>query len=158
GYGPLREAIANYLQTSRGVRCDPGQVFVVNGSQQALDLTARMLLDPGDAAWVEDPGYDGAYGAFVAAGADVVHVPVDEEGVSVADGVHRCPRARVAYVTPSHQFPLGVTMSLPRRIQLLHWADGAGAWVIEDDYDSELRYANRPLPALQGLDTRDAVV
>jgi GntR family transcriptional regulator / MocR family aminotransferase len=158
GYGPLREAIANYLQTSRGVSCDPQQVFVVNGSQQALDLTARVLLDPGDAAWFEDPGYDGAYGAFVAAGADVVPVAVDQEGISVADGIRQCPRARVAYVTPSHQFPLGVTMSLSRRLQLLRWADGAGAWVIEDDYDSELRYANRPLPALQGLDTRDAVV
>src|SRR5262249_41894075 len=123
-----------------------------------LALTACLLLDPHDAAWLEDPGYDGAYGAFVAAGADIAHVAVDQEGISVIDGIRTCPGARVAYVTPSHQFPLGVTMSLPRRIQLLRWADSTAAWVIEDDYDSDLRYANRPLPALQGLDSRDAVV
>jgi GntR family transcriptional regulator/MocR family aminotransferase len=152
GYGPLREAIARYLRTARGVICEPSQVLVVNGSQQALDLATRVLLDPGDPVWIEDPGYDGARGAFRGVGARLVPVPVDSEGLNVAKGIRRAPHARLAYVTPSHQFPLGITMSLRRRLELLHWANTSGAWVIEDDYDSEYRYANRPIAALQGLD------
>jgi GntR family transcriptional regulator / MocR family aminotransferase len=152
GYRPLREAIAAYLNAARGVRCTAEQVIVVAGSQQGLDLAARVLLDPGDPAWIEDPGYMGARGALGSAGARLVPVPVDAEGIDVAAGVERCAEARMAYVTPSHQFPLGVTMSLPRRLALLEWARRAGAWLLEDDYDSEYRYAGRPLPALQGLD------
>lgn len=158
GHPQLREAIAVYLQASRGVTCEPNQVLVVQGSQQAVDLTTRVLLDPGDVVWMEDPGYDAARGAFLAGGARVLHVPVDREGLDVAKGIQRSPRARLAYVTPSHQFPLGLTMSLARRIELLRWASRSGAWVLEDDYDSEFRYANRPLAALQGLDADGSVI
>jgi GntR family transcriptional regulator / MocR family aminotransferase len=158
GYAPLRAAIATYLQSARGVTCEADQVFIVNGSQQALDLSSRVLLDPGDLAWLEDPGYDGIHGAIVSAGARGVAVPVDREGIQVARGIRQAPDARVAYVTPSHQFPLGITMSLARRLELLRWASKSGAWIVEDDYDSELRYANRPLPALQGLDAHDSVI
>jgi GntR family transcriptional regulator / MocR family aminotransferase len=158
GYGPLRLAITSYLQSARGVSCDADQVFIVNGSQQALDLSARVLMDPGDSAWLEDPGYDGTHGAIVSAGARVVAVPVDREGIQVARGIRQAPDARVAYVTPSHQFPLGITMTLARRLELLRWASESGAWIVEDDYDSELRYANRPLAALQGLDADDSVI
>ena len=153
GYWPLREAIAGYLGAARAVRCVAEQVIVVSGSQQALDLTARVLLDPGDAAWVEDPGYMGARAALAGAGARLVPVPVDGEGLEVEAGVGREPAARLACVTPSHQYPLGVTMSLGRRLELLGWANRSGAWVVEDDYDSEYRYTGRPLESLQGLDS-----
>ncbi len=152
GYAPLRAEIAAYLGAARAVRCDAGQVIIVSGSQQALDLAARVLLDEGDAAWIEDPGYLGARGALLGAGARLIAVPVDQEGLDVATGAARDSMARLAYVTPSHQYPLGVTMSLARRLALLEWAGRAGAWVLEDDYDSEYRYAGRPLAALQGLD------
>ena len=152
GYGPLRRAISDYIGAARAVRCSWEQVIVVSGSQQALDLTARVLLDPGDAVWVEDPGYAGARAALSGAGARLVPVPVDGEGLDVAAGEERCADARLACVTPSHQYPLGATMSLGRRLELLAWAGRAGAWVLEDDYDSEYRYAGRPLEALQGLD------
>lgn len=150
GYEPLRRAIASYLATARGVRCSYEQIVIVNGSQQALDLAARVLLDPGDAAGVEDPGYLGAKGAFLAAGARIVPVPVDAAGADVSS--IRGARPRVVYVTPSFQYPLGVTMPLARRLALLAWASRTGAWILEDDYDSEYRYAGRPLAALQGLD------
>jgi GntR family transcriptional regulator / MocR family aminotransferase len=117
-----------------------------------------VLLDPGDAAWTEEPGYPGARAAFRAAGARLVHVPVDAEGLDVSAGATLEPRARLIYVTPSHQFPLGMTMSLPRRLALLDWASRAGAWVVEDDFDSEYRYEGRPLASLQGLDTEGRVV
>jgi GntR family transcriptional regulator/MocR family aminotransferase len=158
GYAPLREAIATYLKSARGVDCDASQVLVVNGSQQALDLASRVLLDPGDRVWFEDPGYDGARGAFLAAGATLLSVPVDDDGLNVKLGIARGVDARLAYVTPSHQFPLGVTMSLPRRRELLEWAGRSGAWIFEDDYDSEFRYTHRPLPALQGLDRHECVI
>ena len=158
GFCPLREALAAYLGAARGVRCTPEQVLIVAGAQQGLSLTARVLLTRGDPVWVEDPGYGGARAAFAGAGAVVMPVPVDAEGLDVAAGVGRCPTARAAYVTPSYQFPLGVTMSLRRRLALLDWAEHAGAWVIEDDYDSEYRYVGRPLPALQGLDSRGRVI
>ncbi|MBZ5576236.1 MAG: PLP-dependent aminotransferase family protein [Acidobacteriia bacterium] len=158
GYRPLRQAIAEYLRAARGVRCSADQVIVTSGSQQALDLAARVLLDPGDAAWVEDPGYLGARAALLAAGVRCVPVPIDSEGLSVAAGEARAPNARLACVTPSHQYPLGVTMPLGRRMKLLDWARRSGAWIVEDDYDSEFRYAGRPLPALQGLDTAGRVV
>jgi GntR family transcriptional regulator/MocR family aminotransferase len=158
GYEPLRAAIADYLGAARGVRCDAEQVIVVAGSQQAIDVAARLLLDPGDAAWMEEPGYAGARASFLGAGLKVVPVPVDGEGLDVAAAIARAPRARMAYVAPSHQFPLGGTMGLARRLALLEWAERAGAWIVEDDYDSEYRYAGRPLAALQGLDRGGRVI
>jgi GntR family transcriptional regulator/MocR family aminotransferase len=158
GHAPLREVIAAYLGEARAVRCDAGQVIVVTGAQQAVDLAARVLLDPGDTAWVEDPGYPGARGALIAAGIRLAPVPVDAEGLVVRRGAQRAPRARLVYVTPSHQYPLGVTMSLNRRLALLEWASRSGAWILEDDYDSEYRYSGRPLAALQGLDTVGRVI
>jgi GntR family transcriptional regulator/MocR family aminotransferase len=154
GYRPLREAVSAYLRAARGVRCEPEQVIVTAGSQQALDLVARVVLDPDDTVWVEDPGYTGVRAVLRGAGARVVPVPLDAEGLDLAAGVRQAPAARLAYVTPSHQYPLGITMSLPRRLALLAWAQRQGAWVVEDDYDSEFRYLGRPLPALQGLDER----
>jgi GntR family transcriptional regulator/MocR family aminotransferase len=158
GYTPLREAIAAYLAGSRGVRCVPEQVIVVSGSQQALDLSVRVLLDEGDVAWIEDPGYLGARGAFTGAGASVVPVPVDAEGIDLATAGIDGSTPRMIYVSPSHQFPLGVTMSLGRRLALLESAERHGAWILEDDYDSEYRYAGRPLAALQGLDRGARVI
>lgn len=151
GYGPLRMVIAEYLTASRGVRCRPEQVIVVSGSQQGIDLATRLLVDDGEDVWIEDPGYGGARSAFVAAGANVIPVPVDQEGMVVSEGVTRAPHARLAYVTPSHQYPLGHPMSMERRRQLLDWAEANNSWIIEDDYDSELRYSGRPQPALQGM-------
>ena len=158
GHPPLREAIAAHLREARAVRCEAAQVIVVTGAQQAVDLAARVLLDPGDTAWVEDPGYLGARGALIAAGIRLAPVPVDAEGLDVRRGSRRSPGARLVYVTPSHQYPLGVTMSLHRRLTLLEWASRSGAWILEDDYDSEYRYAGRPLAALQGLDTAGRVI
>ncbi len=158
GYRPLREAIASHLGMTRGVRCTADQVLIVAGAQGGFDLAARLLLDLGDAAWVEDPGYPGAHGALLGAGARLVPVPVDQEGLVVAAGIARCPHARLASVTPSHQAPLGVTMSLARRLALLQWASQQSAWILEDDYDSEYRYAGRPLEALQGLDHANRVI
>ena len=158
GYGPLRRLIAERLSVTRAVRCEAGQVIVVSGAQQGLELAARVLLDPGDEAWVEDPGYPGARGALLGAGVRVAPVPVDEEGIEVEAGLRRAPRARMAYVTPSHQSPCGYVMSLRRRLELLEWADRSGAWIVEDDYDSEYRYSGRPLASLQGLDAHDRVI
>jgi GntR family transcriptional regulator/MocR family aminotransferase len=158
GYRPLREAIAAYLGMARGVTCTAEQVIVVSGAQQGIGLSAQVLLNPGDAAWVEEPGYFGTKGALLGAGAHLVPVPVDAEGLDVATGKTRCPTARLACVTPSHQFPLGMTMSLPRRLALLAWAHEAGAWILEDDYDSEYRYVGKPLTALQGLDRSGRVI
>ncbi|MBA3826972.1 MAG: PLP-dependent aminotransferase family protein, partial [Ktedonobacterales bacterium] len=158
GYLPLRAAIAGYLGEARAVRCTPEQIIITNGSQGGIDLAARVLLDPGDAVWMEDPGYAGARGALVGAGMRLIPVPVGPEGLEVATGEALCPTARLAYVSPSHQYPLGVTMSLRRRLDLLAWAKQAGAWVLEDDYDSEYRYTGRPLAALQGLDSSGRVI
>jgi GntR family transcriptional regulator/MocR family aminotransferase len=158
GYAPLRAAIAEYVSAARGARCVADQVIVVNGSQQGVDLAARVLLDAGDEVWMEDPGYPGARAALLAAGATLVPVPVDHEGLRVAEGMRAAPRARLAYVSPSHQFPLGATMSASRRLELLRWAAQAGAWILEDDYDSEFRYSTRPLASLQGMDQDGRVV
>jgi GntR family transcriptional regulator/MocR family aminotransferase len=157
GHRPFREAVATYLRTARAVRCEPENVMVVSGSQQALAITARVLLEPGHHVWVEEPGYRGAHDVLSLAGARLAPVPVDHEGLDVTAGMAVCARARAAYVTPSHQYPLGMTMSASRRLQLLDWARRTGAWVIEDDYDSEYRYESFPIGALQGLD-RDARV
>ena len=152
GSRPLREAIARYLGGVRALRCDWTQVVITCGAQQGLDLAARILLDPGDRVWIEEPGYPGLRGPLIAAGARLVPLGVDAAGLSLAEGRKRAPDARLAVVTPSHQYPLGVTMSLARRLELLDWAHATGAWIIEDDYDSEFRYAGRPLAALQGLE------
>ncbi len=158
GYAALREAIAAHLAAARGVRCTPDQVLVLSSAQEALELVCRVLLDPGDAVWLEDPGYPGSRGALAAAGARIVPVPVDGEGLIVERGLAAEPRAGLALVTPSHQYPTGVTLSLERRLALLQWANRTGAWIVEDDYDSEYRYAGRPLTALQGLDPAGRVL
>jgi GntR family transcriptional regulator/MocR family aminotransferase len=132
--------------------------MVVSGSQQALDISARVLLDPGSRVWIEEPGYQLLRDALTLAGCRLIPVPVDGEGLDVASGIQRCRRARAAYVTPSHQFPLGVTMSASRRLQLLDWAQSSGSWIIEDDYDSEHRYENMPIASLQGLDHNSRVI
>ncbi|MCB1694197.1 MAG: PLP-dependent aminotransferase family protein, partial [Pseudomonadales bacterium] len=157
-YTPLREAIAEYLGTTRGVRCAPDQVMLVSGSQQGIALVASVLLDPDDSVWVEDPGYFGAHTAFAGWGAKVVPVPVDEEGLSVEIGRKLAAHAKLAHVTPTHQFPLGKTMPLRRRADLLAWAQSAEAWILEEDYDSEFRYSGAPLAALQGIDPDQRVI
>ncbi|QSQ23104.1 PLP-dependent aminotransferase family protein [Pyxidicoccus parkwayensis] len=157
GYRPFREALAAYLRTSRAVRCEADHIMVVSGSQQALELSARVLLDARSPVWMEEPGYAGAKDVLTMAGARMVPVPVDAEGLDVSAGIERCANARAAYVTPSHQYPLGGTLSASRRLQLLDWAQRSGAWILEDDYDSEYRYESLPVSALQGLD-RDARV
>jgi GntR family transcriptional regulator/MocR family aminotransferase len=158
GYRPLREAVAHYLGSSRGVRCDAQQVIIVSGTQQALDLLARLLLKPGDPVWMEDPGYFGASIAFERVGAKIIPVPVDEEGLSVSAGIKACADAKGVFLTPAHQFPLGMVMSLRRRIEVLEWAARAGSFVIEDDYDSEYQFNGQPAPALQGLDRNSSVI
>jgi GntR family transcriptional regulator/MocR family aminotransferase len=158
GYRPLREAIAGYLAAHRGVRCGADQVIVVSGAQQALDLLGRLLLKKGEPVWLEDPGYFGATIAFGNVGARIIPVPVDEQGLSVSAGMRICRHAKGVYVTPGHQFPLGMTMPLKRRMQLLRWAASEGAFVIEDDYDSEYRFEGVPMPALQSLDRASSVI
>jgi GntR family transcriptional regulator/MocR family aminotransferase len=158
GHAPLRQALAAYLRRARGVVCDADQILIVNGSQQALDLAARVLLDPGDHVVIEDPQYQGARRVFAAAGATAVPVPVDADGLDPARIPGRSPAARLAYVTPSHQFPTGVVMSLARRLALLEWAERAGAYIVEDDYDGEYRYEGRPIEAVQGLDPGGRVI
>ncbi len=158
GYWPLRELLCVYLKASRGVNCVPEQIVITSGSQQALSLLSTILLAPGESAWVESPGYRGATAPLHAGGAKVCAVPVDAEGLDVAYGAAHFPQARLVYVTPSHQLPLGVTMSLQRRLALLAWAQANKAWVIEDDYDSEYRYTGPPLASLQGLDRADCTV
>jgi GntR family transcriptional regulator/MocR family aminotransferase len=158
GVENLREGIANYLRTARSLNCDAKQIMVVSGSQQALEITARVLLDPGDRMWIEEPSYRLARSVFALAGCRLIPVPVDEEGLVVAAGIKLCHNARAAFVTPSHQFPLGFCMSASRRFQLLEWAQQEGAWIIEDDYDSEYRYDSLPIASLQGLDANGRVI
>jgi GntR family transcriptional regulator/MocR family aminotransferase len=154
----LREAIAAYLRVARGIVCSARQVLITGGFQGALGLITRTLLQPGDAAWTEDPGYFLAHAALQQAGADLVPVGIDAEGLRIADGVAAAPNARIAVVTPTHQSPLGVALSLPRRLALLAWAANPKAWIVEDDYDSEFRYTGRPLPALKSLDRLERVL
>jgi len=151
GHAPLREAVAQWLWVARGVRCDAAQVLVCSGSQQALDLIARLLLDPGDEVLVEDPGYPGIRAALLGQGAQVRPVPLDAQGLCIAAGADRWPAARLAVVTPTHQFPVGVRMSLARRHELLDWAERHDAWVVEDDYDGEFQYGPHRLEALTSL-------
>ncbi len=158
GYLPLREAIAQHLTASRGARCDAANVVIVNGAQHGIALCARLLLNPGDEVWLENPGYFGARAAFEAAAARIVPVPVDEHGLDVAAGSERANTARMVYCTPSHQNPTGVTMDLARRMALLQWAHEQGSWIIEDDNASDYRYRGRPLAALQGIDPHARVL
>ena len=148
----LREAVAAYLRAARGVRCEAHQIVITSGAQQGLDLLIRAAIRPGDAVWMENPCYQMAHTALKGAGVQVIPVPVDDEGLDVARGEKLCVRAKAAYVTPSHQFPLGVTMTMRRRLALIDWARRNDAWIIEDDYDSEFRYGGPPLTALQGMD------
>jgi len=158
GYRPLREAVAAYLNSSRGVKCTAEQVLILSGAQEALDRMARILLNPDESVWMEEPGYPGAGVVFRALGAQIRRVPVDSEGLSLEIGKKRWRAPRLVYVTPGHQFPLGVTMSLRRRLALLEWARRSGVLIFEDDYDSEYRYAGRPVPAMQGLDRSGVVI
>jgi GntR family transcriptional regulator/MocR family aminotransferase len=151
---PLREAIAEYVRKSRSVRCESGQVVITSGTQQALYLACQVLLGTGDLAWVENPAYRGITALLESTGRRdaMIRVPVDDEGIDVDAGIRIAPHARAAFVTPSHQYPLGMPMSMARRNALLAWARANHAWVVEDDYDSELRYEGYPFPSLQGLD------
>jgi GntR family transcriptional regulator / MocR family aminotransferase len=158
GYLPFREAIAEYLGAVRGVRCQPSQILVTTGSQQALLLCAQVLLDSKDRMLMEDPGYPGARQAFTTAGVRLIPIRLDSEGMSIEEISRRGGDARAVYVTPSHQYPLGMTMGATRRMLLLTWAARAGAWIIEDDYDSEYRFGSRPIASLQGLDTDGRVI
>ncbi len=157
GVEALRREIAEHATLSRGLPCGPEQVIVVNSTQQAIDLAARLLVDPGETALLEEPGYPSARAALFAAGARVQPIPVDDEGI-LLEPLERHRSARLLYLTPSHQFPLGVTMSLVRRLGALRWATSASAWILEDDYDSEFRHDGRPLAALQALDTARRVL
>jgi len=158
GHLPLREAIAEYLGAFRAVRCEASQIMVTTGSQQGLQLSAQVLLDPQDRVWIEEPGYPSARQAFIAAGAHLIPVPVDHDGMNIQEIIRRNDNARAVYITPSHQYPLGMTMSATRRMLLLNWAVRTGAWIIEDDYDSEYRFGGRPIASLQGLDTDGRVI
>lgn len=158
GFLGLREAIATHLNAARGIKCDPEQVFIVSGAQQAFFLISALLLNPGDHVWFENPGAIGARNAFVASGARIVPVEVDDEGLSVADGLRKAPHFRIAFATPSHQQPLGHVMSLRRRLALLRAADDADALIVEDDYDGEFYYGSQPQPPLKSIDTQERVI
>ncbi|MEM1364068.1 MAG: PLP-dependent aminotransferase family protein, partial [Pseudomonadota bacterium] len=158
GLPELRSAISAHLHTSRGIHCDPDQIFIVGGAQHAFSLISRLLLNQGEKVWFENPGAIGARNAFTAAGADLVPINVDDDGMVVADGVAKAPDFRLAFVTPSHQQPLGKVMSLPRRLELLQAASDANAYVIEDDYDGDFYFGNQPLPTLKSIDTQNRVI
>jgi len=158
GLPALRDAIADYAGAARGTICTPDQIIVTTGAQAALDLAARMLLDPGDRVWHEEPGYLGARGAFMGAGATIETVPVDAEGMKPDDAMANATPPRLIYVTPSHQFPLGSTLSLARRLALLDYAARSGAFILEDDYDAEYRFQGRPIASMQGLDRTGSVI
>lgn len=158
GYGPLREAVAEYLGAFRAVKCDSSQILITTGAQQGLLISALTILNPRDSVWVEEPGYPATHQALRAAGASLVPVAVDEQGLRVEYGIHAANHARAVFVTPSHQYPMSVTMSASRRIELLNWVDRNGAWIVEDDYDSEYRFSGNPVGSLQGLDTNGRVI
>ncbi|WP_461537580.1 MocR-like pyridoxine biosynthesis transcription factor PdxR [Spongorhabdus nitratireducens] len=158
GYLPLREAVADYLRTSRAVKCEVNQIVITTGAQQALDLCARVLLNPGDDAVIEDPGYMGARKALQAADARIHPCPVDQHGMQIDVLQQMSQSPKLVYVTPANQYPLGSVLSLERRMQLLDWAQKKQCWVVEDDYDSEYHYAHRPLASLQGLARHQQVI
>jgi GntR family transcriptional regulator/MocR family aminotransferase len=154
----LRKSVCDYLQAARAVRCQPEQIVITAGTQQALDIVIRVMQGPDKEVWIEDPGYSLTRLALVAAGATVRPIPVDQYGINVAEGIRRAPKARAVFITPSHQFPKGVVLSMARRLELLAWARESGAWIVEDDYASEFRYGGRPLASLQGLDEAERVI
>jgi GntR family transcriptional regulator/MocR family aminotransferase len=158
GMPELRKSVCDYLRAARGVRCEPEQVVITAGTQQAIDIVIRVMQGPDREVWVEDPGYSLTRLALVAAGARVCPIPVDQYGINVTEGIRRAPKARAVFITPSHQFPKGVALSMARRLELLGWARESGAWVVEDDYASEFRYGGRPLASLQGLDDAARVI
>lgn len=158
GYEPLREAIAQYLTHSRAVTCHPNQIVITHGTQQALQLVTQLFIDPGKAIALENPGYLGAQRIFRSRGAQLQPVPVDGDGILVEALAKLIPTPKLVYVTPSHQFPTGALLSLPRRLQLLDWAQQNNCLIIEDDYDGEYRYSSRPIPALQGLKANAPVI
>lgn len=158
GYGPLRTALAEYLRTYRAVKCEADQIIIVNGSQQALDLIAKILLTPKSVVWIEDPGYLGARAAITPTNAAIYPVPLDGEGMDINYAIKKYPKPDLIYTTPSHQYPLGCTMSISRRLKLLEWCQNNKVWILEDDYDSEYRYAGNPLPSLQGLSSGSGVI
>ena len=159
GFLPLREAVADYLHLARAVRCDADQIMIVNGSQHGLQIAARVLINPGESVWLEEPGYLGARMAFQLAGANLVPVPVDQQGLVVTEGIKLSPQGRRRLYNARSSVPFQeVTLSPQRRIELLKWAHGTGAWIIEDDYDSEYRYSSRPLASLQGLDKDSRII
>jgi GntR family transcriptional regulator / MocR family aminotransferase len=154
----LRKTICDYLQAARAVRCDPEQIVVTTGTQHAIDIVIRILSIPGKEVWIEDPGYPLTRQALLAAGAAIRAIPVDGQGLDVGAGIKSAPNARAVFVTPSHQFPTGVVLSMARRLELLAWARQKNAWIVEDDYASEFRYGGRPLASLQGLDEGERVI
>ena len=158
GLPPLRQTICEYLRVARAVRCDPDQILVTTGTQSAIDLAIRVLLDREAEVWVEDPCYPVTYQALETAGVSIRHIPVDAHGMDVGAGRRMAPKARAAFVTASHQFPLGVVLTMSRRLDLLAWAREVGAWIVEDDYASEFRYSGRPLASLQGLDDAERTI
>ena len=158
GVPELRKSVCDYLQAARGVACEPDQVVITAGTQQAVDILARVVPGPDGEVWVEDPGYPLTRLALVAGGVKVRPIPVDRHGTIVAEGIRRAPRARAVFITSSHQFPKGVALSMARRLELLVWARESGAWIVEDDYASEFRYGGRPLASLQGLDEAERVI
>ncbi len=158
GLMALRRAVAAHLRANRGVICEPEEIFIVNGAQEAFNRIGNILLDPGDAVWFENPGAIGARNSLISCGARLVPVPIDEKGIDVAAGLEAAPDFRLAFVTPSHQHPTGATMSLDRRFELLRAAERAGAWIVEDDYDGEFFYSGRPLPTLKSVDTAGRVI
>jgi GntR family transcriptional regulator/MocR family aminotransferase len=155
---PLRREIADYLRATRGIRAEVDQVMITSGTQSALSLIARALLPPDSRIWVEDPCYPQALNLFRGLGLTIIPVPVDRDGLDPAAGVAAAPDAEAVYLTPSHQYPLGTTLSMPRRLALLDWAQRCGAWIIEDDYDSEFRFTGPPLAALHGIDRSGRVI
>src|SRR5262249_39687218 len=158
GYGPLREAIAEYLRAARAVQCDAAQVLIVSGSQMALQICAMAMQKRGDAVCIEEPGYPGARDALRTSGAELIPVMLDGDGINLGKIAELGRRVRAVYVTPSHQYPLGTSMSASRRLELLEWAERNQSWILEDDYDSEYRYVSRPLGSLQGMDPANRVI
>ncbi len=158
GYLPLRKALCDHLRISRSINCEPENMLIINSTRQALHLTAEILLSKGDQCWMEDPGYPGATSAIRRFGGQICPVPIINDGMDLDFAIHHYPQAKLVYVTPSHQFPMGNTMALSERVKLLNRAAANQMWIIEDDYDSEFRYNSRPIPALQGMDTNGNVI
>lgn len=158
GEAALREAIVDYLRVSRGIDCQPEQVFITHGYAASMALILHALAQPGDGMWMEDPGFPLIRPIVTRHGVEILPVPVDDNGLDVTSGIQNYPDARFALITPAHQSPLGVALSLARRYQILEWAERSQAWIIEDDYDSEFRYHGKPLPALKSLDAPQRVI